>query len=95
MCGSEYIEYNVGEKQYLEGYASPRKAGETVVITSAHYTIEEEHSEEVVKSGNCEIDGNEFRTLLSFEKVGNYIFRVTLHIGEEEPVEKAYIHVTK
>lgn len=95
MCGSEYIEFYVGEKQYLEGYASPKMTGETVVIVCAPYEIINELSGEVVKTGSCEIDGNKFKALLSFDMAGDYIFRVTLHIGEEEPVEKAFIRVTR
>ena len=85
----------MGEKQYIEGYVSPKRAGETVVISSAPYEITEEHSEIVINSDNCEINGNEFKALLSFEKEGNYVFKVTVHIGAEELIEKAYICVSK
>lgn len=94
-CGNEYIDFYVGEKQYLEGYATPKTAGETVVITSATYEVTKEYSDEVVFSGNCEFDGNKFRALLTFPEAGNYIFTVTLRIGEEEPKETAYICVTR
>ena len=92
-CGNEYIEYYVGEKREFEGYALPKNTGETVVITSAKYKVTRAYSDEVIFSGNCEIDGNKFRTMLSFNEPGNYVFTVTLSIGDEEPIEKAYICV--
>ena len=95
MCGNEYIEYYVGEKRELEGYALPKTAGETVVITSAKYEVTREYGEEVILSGDCEIDGNAFRAMLSFSEAGNYVFTVTLSIGEEEPIEKANICVKR
>ena len=94
MC-DEYIDYLVGEKSEIEGYVSPKKMGEVVVITRATYEVTKEYSDEVVYSGVCVVDGDHFRTLLTFEEAGNYIFTVTLHIGEEMPKEKAYIRVTK
>lgn len=94
MC-DEYIDYLVGEKSEIEGYATPKTAGETVVITRATYEVTKEYSDEVVYSGVCVVNGDRFRALLTFEEVGNYIFTVTLHIGDEEPKEKAYIRVTK
>ena len=95
MCGEEYIDYYVGEKKRLEGYVLPRNAGETVVMTSAKYEVTREFGEEVVASGNCDIDGSGFSAMLSFGEPGNYVFTVTLSIGEEEPIEKAYIRVER
>lgn len=94
MC-DEYITFHVGERDEIEGYVQPKKAGETVVITSARYVITEEISEEVITEGSCAFDGNRFSAMLSFAQPGNYIFAIYLKVGDVEPVEKAYITVMK
>jgi hypothetical protein len=92
MC-DEYIDYLVGEKSEIEGYVSPKKMGEVVVITHASYEVTKEYDDEIIFSGQCEVEKDHFRTLLTFEEAGNYIFTVTLHIGEEMPKEKVFIRV--
>lgn len=94
MC-DEYITFYVGEKDEVEGYVQPRKAGETVVINSARYEITDEISEALVAEGICDIDGNHFSAMLSFTEPGDYIFAVYLKVGDAEPVEKAYIRVKR
>lgn len=94
MC-DEYITYLVGEKDEIEGYVQPRKAGETVVITSARYEITDEITEALIDEGICKFDGNHFSAMLSFTQPGNYIFTVYLKVGDAEPAEKAHIAVRK
>lgn len=94
MC-DEYITFYVGEKDEVEGYVQPRKAGETVVINSARYEIIEEISEALVAEGICDIDGNHFSAMLSFAEPGDYIFAAYLKVGDAEPVEKAHIRVKR
>ena len=94
MC-DEYMTYYVGEKDEVEGYVQPRKAGETVVINSARYEITDEISEALVAEGICDIDGNHFSAMLSFTEPGDYIFAAYLRVGDAEPVEKAHIRVKR
>lgn len=94
MC-DEYITYYVGEKDEIEGYVQPKKAGETVVINSARYEITEEITEALVDEGNCDIVGNHFSAMLSFAQQGNYVFKVYLKVGDAEPVETAHITVRR
>lgn len=93
MCGEEYIDFYVGEVRELDGCVLPQRGGETVVITSAKYEVTPERSEEIITSGNCRINGNEFSATLTFHESGIYVFTVTIEVGTEKVIEKAYIRV--
>lgn len=95
MCDAEYIKFFRGERREIEGYALPKQTGETVVITSAEYEVTKDSDGTVAAKGSCDIDGNTFRALLSFDEAGDYVFIVSLVIGEEALIEKAYICVTE
>ncbi len=93
MGCAEYFEFYVGEKRELEGYVLPETRGETVVINSAKYEVRKELSEEVIQSGSCDIDGNNFKAMLSFTEAGRFYYRVTLTVGEETVIDEAVITV--
>lgn len=92
MCG-EYLEYYVGEKDSIGGYVLPKTAGETVVINSGKYELKREITEEVVASGDCEVDGCNFEAMLQFTEEGSFIFEVTLIIGDMVAKEQTSVKV--
>ena len=74
------IKFIKGEKKYIQILLSSKKK-EPVIITSATYTLT--RNDEVISSGDCEIEDSTLSVLLEPVNVGSYQLEVTYTIPPE------------
>ena len=93
MCDKEFTFYE-GERKELTATVRSKTANETVVITKAEYEVKKYYSsDEVLKQGSCEIEGDKITVLLEFLEEGSYQLKVTAYVGREKIIEKVGIKV--
>lgn len=88
------IKFYKGERKEVTAIIRPANSNESTVITSAKYEVTKFFGDNaVIKTGECEIDGNNLTVLLEFLDTGKYRLEITVSIGRELVIERAYINV--
>ena len=91
-CNNSVYTYKVGERKFLRVVIRPINNLDTVVITSATYTLTDKDGV-IVDSGDCTIDGKEVTALITAEAEGVYTYEATISIGAEIYKPRAVIRV--
>lgn len=90
------IDFYQGEVKQVTAVVKAKNPYDTVVVTSAKYSLtsaECDKEKTEVESGECEIDGNKLTILLSTEECGVYELKITVNVGRETIIQKAYVYV--
>lgn len=88
------IDFYKGERKEVSAVIRPKNSNESVVIISAKYEVTKLFGDnEIVKTGECETNGNKFIVLLEFLDTGKYRLEITVAIGREVIIERADINV--
>ncbi len=89
------LEFKVGEVQYVSATARAETPNEIAVINSACYKFMSYEDKTVIQEGNCEIDGDMLKVLLSFSAKGFYILNIKAQIGKEIIIKDEVISVAE
>lgn len=87
------IDFYAGERKLITAVVRARNPRETVVITRAEYKLTKVGSDISIESGTCEIDGSKIAVLLGVTERGGYELKLTVTVGRETIIEKAYVDV--
>lgn len=85
-------EFLLGEEKWLEFKARPRREGDTLVVTGASYTLTNEGG--TTETGECEVERNIIRALISPPAAGVYTFELSVTIPPETIKERVVVRVT-
>ena len=85
------IKFIKGEKKYIQVLISSKKR-EPIIITSATYTLT--RNNEVVISGDCDIEDSTLLVLLDPVNVGSYQLEVTYTIPPETRKVRCMVDVS-
>ncbi len=77
------IIFLAGEERFVCAKLEPKDPNETVVITSAVWSLFDRCNGETVESGDCEVEGREMRVLIGSECTGLFTLEVTAKVGRE------------
>lgn len=89
------LKFRVGEVQYVSATARAETQNEIAVINSAHYKLMHYEDKTVIDEGNCEVEGNMLRVLLTFLEEGLYTLSIKAQIGKEIIIKDKAISVTR
>lgn len=87
------INFYKGEIKLVEAVVTPRNPNEVVVISSANYQLFRLADDEIVETGELEINGNTVSTILGIDEAGMFELKITVRVGRETFIEKANVRV--
>lgn len=91
---ADEIKFYEGEKREITAVIHSKKPKETVVIAKAEYELKKQFGDEILQSGNCEIEGAEATVFLDFElPKGNYTLKIKSKVGREVIISKVPIEI--
>lgn len=91
MCTDE-IRFYEGEKREVTAIVRSRNSDEAVVIAKAEYELKKQFNDEILQSGNCEINGAEATAFLDFDlPEGNYTLKIKSNVGREVIISKVLV----
>lgn len=84
-----------GETREISGYCEPKNQNEKAVIHSATFELFAGSSNNIVDSGNCNVDQDKFSFLFQADEDGCYELEVIVSVGKEVIKKTATIIVEK
>ena len=85
------IRFALGEQRYLEFEIRPRRANDTVVITEAIWSMQQNGV--MAETGSCEVDGKTIRALITPTEKGVYQLELSVTVPPEVRKERLMIYV--
>ena len=86
------LEFNVGEKKYVNAIIRTKNDHDVVVINEAKWELYES-LDQIFSQGDCVVSGDQVSALIETNKIGNYILKFIVVIGPEKIIEKTAIRV--
>ncbi|WMJ82726.1 hypothetical protein ACS3UN_02230 [Oscillospiraceae bacterium LTW-04] len=85
------LRFVLGEQRYLEFEVRPRRTDDTVVITEATWSLQQNGA--TVEAGNCKVDGKIVRALIAPANKGMYQLDLSVTVPPETRKERLMLYV--
>lgn len=88
------ITFYQGEERVVDAEIGSKNPNETIVVTSATWTLTDRRNGEIVDSGSCEVDGRTLTVFFGSNVTGRYMLEVTAHVGRETIKQRIAVSFT-
>lgn len=85
------IRFALGEQRYLEFEIRPKRQNDTVVITEAVWSMQQNGA--AVDGGSCDVDGKSIRALIAPAEKGVYQLELSVTVPPETRKERLMLYV--